>query len=63
MLERYDMKMSCTVLRRERESNLPDLFDKDSLGYFPNTIIVQPFFPTNFITVFALTIWFVEQVW
>jgi len=27
MLERYDMKMSCTVLRRERESNLPDLFD------------------------------------
>jgi hypothetical protein len=31
MLEPYEGKLSCTVLRGERESNLPDLLNRTGL--------------------------------
>ena len=37
LLEPYDAKVSCTVLRGERGSNTPDLPDKRRIAYDTDT--------------------------
>ena len=46
LLEPYDWKLSCTVLRGERGSNAPDLPGKNSDGYDETKETVSNHFET-----------------